>query len=63
MTDMSAFLISLLFAAGAGTWIYTKLGRHTGGGNQRSAYIGAAAAAALIFLFVFTFLKFILDIK
>ena len=60
---MSALLISLLFAAGAGTWVYTKLGRRTGGGNQQGAFIGAGVAAVLIFLFVFTFLKFILDIK
>ncbi|MEO6513772.1 MAG: hypothetical protein ABIR37_03720 [Candidatus Saccharimonadales bacterium] len=59
---MSAFLISLLFAAGAGTWIYTKLGRRTGGGNQQGAFIGAGVAAVLIFLFVFTLLKFVLNI-
>lgn len=59
---MSAFLISLLFAAGASTWIYTKLGRRTGGGNQQSAFIGAGVAAVLIFLFVFTFLKYVLSI-
>lgn len=59
---MSAFLIALLFAAGAATWIYTKLGRRTGGGNQQNAFIGAAVAGVLIFLFVFTFLKYILNI-
>jgi hypothetical protein len=59
---MSAFLIALLFAAGAGTWIYTKFGRRTGGGNQQNAFIGAGVAAALIFLFVFTFLKYVLNI-
>jgi hypothetical protein len=58
---MSAFLVSLLFAAGAGTWVYTKLGRRTGGGNQQGAVIGAAVAAVLIFLFAFTFLKYVLN--
>lgn len=58
---MSAFLIALLFAVGASAWIYTTLGRRTGGGNQQNAFIGAAVAAVLIFLFVFTFLKYVLN--
>jgi hypothetical protein len=59
---MSALLISLLFAAGASTWIYTKLGRRTGGGNQQGAFVGAGVAMVLIFLFAFTFLKYVLGI-
>jgi xanthine/uracil permease len=60
---MSALLIALLFAAGVGTWIYTKLAQRTGGGNQRGAFMGAGVAAVLIFLFAFTLLKFVLNIK
>lgn len=59
---MSALVIALLFAAGSSTWIYTKLGRRTGGGNQQGAFMGAGVAAVLIFLFVFTFLKYVLNI-
>lgn len=48
----TALLTALLFAAGAGTWIYTKLQQRTGYGNSRSALQGAAIAAGLIFVVV-----------
>lgn len=45
----SSIFIALILAIGAGTWIYTKLIRSTGG-NTRSAAIGSIISAALIFL-------------
>lgn len=60
---MTALLTSLLFAAGAAAWVYTKLGRRTGAGNQRSAFIGAAVSGVIAFLFFFTLLKFVFRIN
>lgn len=33
---MSPALVALLFAAGAATWVYTKVMRSSGGNNQSS---------------------------
>ncbi|MEO8785102.1 MAG: hypothetical protein ABI221_02170 [Candidatus Saccharimonadales bacterium] len=46
---MSSIFIALLLALGAGTWIYSKLIRSTGG-NTRSAATGSIISAVLIFL-------------
>lgn len=46
---MPPTVVALFFAIGAGTWVYTKLSRTTGGNTQNSA-IGAAIAG--IFAFV-----------
>ncbi len=51
---MSAFFVALLFALGAGTWIYTKLQQKTGYGNSKGALKGAAVAAVIAFVVVFT---------
>lgn len=50
---ITAFFTALLFAAGAGVWIYTKLQQRTGYGNSTSAVQGAAISAVLIFVVVF----------
>ena len=46
---MGNSVISFLFAAGAGTWIYTKFMRYTGN-NTQNAVIGAVISAILIFI-------------
>lgn len=46
---MSNFLVSLLAAAGAGTWIYNRFQRYTGGQTKRSLMV-AAISSVLIFL-------------
>jgi hypothetical protein len=46
---MSSFFIALILAIGAGTWIYTKLSRSTGG-NKSSAATGSIISAILILL-------------
>lgn len=59
---MTDGFISFLFAIGVAGWVYAKLARRTGGGNQQNAFIGAAAAGILGFIFFFTLLKFVLHI-
>lgn len=51
---MSHVLIAIFAAAGVGGWVYSKLARYTGGGNQQNAFIGAAVAAVLSFIVVLT---------
>lgn len=51
---MSAGVIAFLVAAGASTWVYTRLQDRTGYGNNQNAAIGAAAVFVLGFIVVFT---------
>ena len=46
---MGNSLIALFFAVGAGTWIYAKLMKNTGG-NQRSSIIASGLIAVLLFV-------------
>ena len=55
---MPSFFTALLLAAGAGTWIYTKLNRNTGG-NAQNAAIGAGIISILIFFVAFMLLNLI----
>jgi hypothetical protein len=59
---MSSVLVALLFGAGAGVWVYTKLAPRAGAGNQSSALIGGAIAGLALFAFFYTLLHFILNI-
>lgn len=43
-------LISFLVAAGAGTWLFTKLQRRTGAADTRQSVILSAMAGGLIFI-------------
>ena len=54
---MSTTLLALIVAASSGTFIYTKLARSSGQGNEKGAAIGAAASGLVIFIIVFTLLK------
>lgn len=54
-----AIFTSVLFAAGAGVWIYTKLQQRTGYGNSSSAAKGAIISALLIFVIVFVTAMFL----
>jgi uncharacterized membrane protein SpoIIM required for sporulation len=56
---LTSFFTALLFAAGAGVWIYTKLQQRTGYGNSTSAVQGAAVSALLIFIVVFVTAMFL----
>ncbi|HVX58862.1 MAG TPA: hypothetical protein VG964_04010 [Candidatus Saccharimonadales bacterium] len=47
---MSNFVISLLIAAGSGTWIFTKFQNRSGNNTQQS--LTAAGVAALILFIV-----------
>jgi hypothetical protein len=59
---MSAFFIALMFGAGVGGWVYTKLSRRVGLGNQGQAFLGGGIAALGAFIFFFTLLKYVLQI-
>lgn len=51
---MGPFITALLFSIGFGTWIYTKMARRVGYGNEKSAYITAGVVALIAFLVVFS---------
>jgi predicted ABC-type exoprotein transport system permease subunit len=56
---MSNVLLSLLVAVSAGTWVYTKFMRTTGG-NNATALTAAAICAALLFVLMLTITSIIL---
>lgn len=56
---MSNFVISLLVAAGSGTWIYTKLQRKSGN-NTRPSLVASAIAALFIFIVLIVILNMII---
>lgn len=60
---MSAFVTSLLFAAGFAGWIWTKVGRRTGSADPKSVALTAGAAGVAAFVVFFTFMRFILGIS
>ena len=45
---MGPFIVSLMFAAGASTWIYTQLQKRGGSSNSKQTAIGTGIA----FLFI-----------
>ncbi|HSW78811.1 MAG TPA: hypothetical protein VLF88_02230 [Candidatus Babeliales bacterium] len=53
---MSAFWVSLLFALGIGTWIFTKFQRYSGN-NTKQSVIGTAVSALIIFFVSYTILR------
>lgn len=55
---MSNEVIGLLFAVGAGAWVYAKTARTTGG-NTQSALIVAGVAAVFVFLIIWILLGFV----
>lgn len=55
---MSNFLIAFLFAAGAGTWIYTRVQAKTGG-NTQQALVVAGLSGLLFFLFMLLVLSIV----
>lgn len=57
---MSNAFLSLFIAAGVAGFAYSKLGRRVGYGNNREVVTIVAVAFVLSYIFVFTFLKFVL---
>jgi predicted ABC-type exoprotein transport system permease subunit len=55
---MSNWIVALLLALGASTWIYSKLMRSTGN-NAKSSIIGASAVGLLLFFVVAVTLGFL----
>jgi len=56
---MSNAVVSLMFAAGASAWIYTKFMRYNGN-DQKTAAIGTTIAGLIIFFIFFSILSLIL---
>jgi hypothetical protein len=56
---MSPAIVSLLFAAGAATWLYTKFQRYTGNNTQNSL-IAAGVSGIVIFFIFFTIFNMII---
>lgn len=54
-------LYSLMFAAGVGVWVATKVGHRTGGADPKSTAVTAGLAALAAFIFFLTFFKFVLS--
>jgi hypothetical protein len=52
---MSPAMVSFLFAAGAGTWIYTKFQRSSGNNTQQSAIAAAISGMVIFIVFLFIF--------
>lgn len=59
---MSAFVISLLVAAGAAAFAWSRLAKSTGNADPTTTYIAAGGAGALAFVVVFVTLKLVLQI-
>lgn len=56
---MSAAVVSLLFALGIGTWLYTKFMRYSGNNTQQSA-IATGVSAVIIFVVLYLILGLVL---
>jgi hypothetical protein len=54
---MSSFWIALIFAAGSGTWVFTKLQRSTGATNTKYAVAGASVFAIIGFIVIFSLIR------
>jgi len=59
---MSNFMIALFFGLGVGGFVYSKLVRSNGNPTPYQNLSAAAIAGVLAFVFLFTLLKFVLDI-
>jgi len=55
---MTNFLIAFLVAIGAGTWIYTKMMKSTGG-LTKNALVVSGTVAFILFLFLITLMSFL----
>jgi hypothetical protein len=60
---MNVFLISLMFGAGIAGFVWAKVGRRTGNANPQSVYLSAGLAGVIAFIFFFTLLKYVLNIR
>ena len=58
---MSNYLIAFMFAAGAGTWVYTKVQAKTGGNTQQALGVGVFLGV-LFFLLMLLILSVVGDI-
>jgi hypothetical protein len=59
---MSNFLVAIFFGFGVGGWAYAQLARRSGNANPGSTIMAAAGAGLVAAIFIFTLLKFVLNI-
>jgi hypothetical protein len=57
---MSAAVISLLFALGASTWVYTKFQSRGGNENTKQSVVAAAVSGLIIFFVLWSILSLVL---
>jgi hypothetical protein len=60
---MNNFLIALMFGAGVGGFVWSKIGRKTGNANPNGVYMTAAVSGLIAFIFFFTLLKYVLNLS
>ena len=60
---MNNMIIALMFGAGVAAFVWTKVSRRTGNANPGQVYIVAGVAGLAAFVFLWTFLKFVLNIS
>lgn len=60
---MQPWFIAFLFGLGVAGWVYTKLVRANGNPSPLNDLIGAGVAGLVAFIFLFTFLRYIVHFK
>ena len=56
------FLVSFFFGAGVAAFVYSKLGRRIGYGNQKDVWLIVGVAFVLSLVFLYTLMTFVLNI-
>jgi len=56
-SNMSDFLVALMFGAGVGGWVYYQVARASGG-ESKNSYIAAGISGAIGFFVIYSLLKF-----
>jgi hypothetical protein len=54
---MSPFVVALMFSAGAGAWVYSKMSHRIGEGNGRQAVIGTGVFTLVLFIIIYITLR------
>ncbi|MGH7241332.1 MAG: hypothetical protein ACREGB_03485 [Candidatus Saccharimonadales bacterium] len=59
---MSNFLVAVFFGGGVAGWAYSQLARRSGNASPSSTLMAAGGAGLVAAIFIFTLLKFVLNI-
>ena len=60
--SMTAFIISLMFGVGVGTFVWAQLARGTGNADPKTVFGSAGIVGFIAFLFFYATLKWVLHI-